>query len=72
MEMKLSLLVCFSIFLGFGFVINGCFAANETEARAYELKKGKLSMTVTNYGARVMSIILPDKYGKFLFFDSFC
>ena len=71
MEVKLSLLVCFSIFVGFGFLINGCSAAKEPEVGAYELKKGKLSMTVTNYGARIMSVILPDKYGKLLFFDLF-
>lgn len=30
----------------------------------YELKKGNFSIKLTNYGATVISVILPDKYGK--------
>lgn len=34
----------------------------------YELKKDDFSIKVTNYGARIVSVILPDKNGKFLSF----
>ncbi|CAL1357788.1 unnamed protein product [Linum trigynum] len=36
----------------------------ETKIGTYELKKGKMSLKVTNYGAHMMSFIVPDKYGK--------
>ncbi|CAN0857688.1 hypothetical protein LINGRAHAP2_LOCUS6872 [Linum grandiflorum] len=31
---------------------------------SYELKKGNMSLKVTNYGAHMMSFIIPDKHGK--------
>ncbi|XP_065878591.1 uncharacterized protein [Euphorbia lathyris] len=34
------------------------------EIGIYELKKGNMSLKVTNYGARLISLFLPDKYGK--------
>jgi len=33
------------------------------EIGIYELKKGNLSMKLTNYGARIISLVLPDKNG---------
>lgn len=37
---------------------------NEDKIGVYELKKGNFSIKLTNYGATVMSVILPDKFGK--------
>ncbi|KAK4350512.1 hypothetical protein RND71_029825 [Anisodus tanguticus] len=34
------------------------------EIKVYELKKGDFSVKITNYGATVLSVILPDKHGK--------
>ncbi|KAK6924979.1 Aldose 1-/Glucose-6-phosphate 1-epimerase [Dillenia turbinata] len=34
------------------------------EVRVFELKKGDLSVKITNWGATVLSVILPDKNGK--------
>lgn len=34
----------------------------------YELKRGGFSLKVTNYGATVLSLILPDKNGITKFF----
>ena len=31
----------------------------------YELKMGDFSVKVTNWGARLMSVVLPDSKGKF-------
>ncbi|KDP45491.1 hypothetical protein JCGZ_09740 [Jatropha curcas] len=55
-------LVCFCIVIAFGFIINGCIA--EEKIGIYELKKGNLSIKVTNYGAHIISLFLPDKHGK--------
>lgn len=41
---------------------NSCSAAEEI--KVYELKKGDFSIKITNYGATVLSVILPDKNGK--------
>ncbi|XP_021837885.2 uncharacterized protein [Spinacia oleracea] len=37
---------------------------NHPEIGVYELKKGNISVKLTNYGAIVMSVIIPDKHGK--------
>ena len=38
-------------------------SAMAEEIGMYELKKGNLSMKLTNYGARIVSLVLPDKNG---------
>ncbi|PSR95817.1 Aldose 1-epimerase [Actinidia chinensis var. chinensis] len=38
--------------------------AEETEIEVYELKRGNFSVKLTNFGATVLSLILPDKKGK--------
>ncbi|XP_052176719.1 uncharacterized protein LOC127791029 [Diospyros lotus] len=38
--------------------------AAEEEVGVYELKRGDFSMKLTNYGATVLSLILPDRNGK--------
>lgn len=57
-----------SFFYFFAFVIlilcknnNSCTAAEEI--KLYELKKGDFSIKITNYGATVLSVIVPDKNG---------
>ncbi|CAK7323034.1 unnamed protein product [Dovyalis caffra] len=61
---KFSVLFCLSLSLLmiFGFFTTG--SATKEEIGIFELKKGNLSMKVTNYGARVISFVLPDKYGN--------
>ncbi|MCE3049736.1 hypothetical protein HAX54_045614 [Datura stramonium] len=44
------------------FIVNSCTATEEI--KVYELKKGDFSIKITNYGATVLSVILPDKHGK--------
>ncbi|XP_028780547.1 aldose 1-epimerase-like [Neltuma alba] len=36
----------------------------EKKIRIYELKKGDVSLKVTNWGASILSLVLPDKNGK--------
>lgn len=36
----------------------------EEEIGFYELKKGNFTVKITNYGATVLSVIVPDKHGK--------
>jgi len=38
--------------------------SDEHKIGVYELNKGNFSIKLTNYGATVMSVILPDKYGE--------
>lgn len=38
-------------------------AANDIEF--YQLQKGDISVNITNYGATVLNVILPDKNGMF-------
>ncbi|KAL0450573.1 UNVERIFIED_CONTAM: Aldose 1-epimerase [Sesamum latifolium] len=56
---KTSILFCF-IVLAFGIFANG----SENGLGIYEIKKGDFSVKVTNYGARIVSVVLPDKNGK--------
>lgn len=44
--------------------INGSEA--KVKVGVYELRRGNFSLKLTNYGAVVMSVILPDKFGLFL------
>ncbi|KAJ8553879.1 hypothetical protein K7X08_024557 [Anisodus acutangulus] len=57
-----SLLLFFSFVILFIIIGNSCNAAEEI--KVYELKKGDFSVKITNYGATVLSVILPDKHGK--------
>ena len=58
----ISVLICLFIFhlLAAGSVA-GC------EIGVYEIKNGDFSVKITNYGARIISVFLPDKNGMFLF-----
>ncbi|KAK4272014.1 hypothetical protein QN277_020623 [Acacia crassicarpa] len=57
---KISVLLCLLFLSSSGFV-NG---SDEKKIRIYELKKGDVSMKVTNWGASLLSLLLPDKNGK--------
>ncbi|XP_038695068.1 galactose mutarotase-like [Tripterygium wilfordii] len=58
---QFSLLLCLSIVVGFGF-LSGSWA-KETVG-IYELNKGNFSVKFTNWGATIMSLVVPDKHGK--------
>ena len=62
-----------NIFLFSCFVYLILFLANDVEAvnediGIYELKMGHFSVKLTNYGATVISVILPDKNGLIFYF----
>ncbi|XP_059294003.1 uncharacterized protein LOC132047116 [Lycium ferocissimum] len=59
MSSKVNMLICF-------FMLHLWTAASVTENKIgiYEIKKGDFSVKVTNYGARIISVLLPDKHGK--------
>lgn len=48
------------------FVLAFGISANGEKLGIYEIKnkKGDFSLKVTNYGARIVSLVLPDKYGE--------
>ncbi|GFP79251.1 aldose 1-epimerase [Phtheirospermum japonicum] len=56
----MSILLLF-IALAFGVFVNG---SENDGLGIYEIKKGNFSLKVTNYGARIVSVVLPDKNGK--------
>ncbi|XP_010256040.1 PREDICTED: aldose 1-epimerase-like [Nelumbo nucifera] len=39
-------------------------SAEKPEVGFYDLKDGEISLKVTNYGATILSVIFPDKYGE--------
>jgi len=54
------LLLCL-ILAASGFV--NCSVVEKENLRIFELKKGELSLKVTNWGASILSLLLPDKNG---------
>ncbi|OMO79238.1 Aldose 1-/Glucose-6-phosphate 1-epimerase [Corchorus capsularis] len=61
MAKKISFL--FSLLLIVAFAIaNG--SATKEMVELYELKLGNMTVKLTNWGATIVSVILPDKYGK--------
>ncbi|KAL6518910.1 hypothetical protein OROHE_017663 [Orobanche hederae] len=54
------LLFCFTV-LALGISANG---SKKDRLRIYEIKQGNFSVKVTNYGARIVSVVLPDKNGE--------
>jgi hypothetical protein len=54
------LLLCLLV-VAFGFV-NGSVDEKE-KIGLFELKKGEISLKVTNWGASIVSLVLPDKNG---------
>ncbi|XP_004299386.1 PREDICTED: aldose 1-epimerase [Fragaria vesca subsp. vesca] len=62
MNNKISLYWCFLFLLPL--ILNFSEANDEKVGDIYELKKGNISVKLTNYGATVLSVVLPDKNGK--------
>lgn len=64
---------CFLLLLALLFSnYNGCKA--KTQINVYELRKGDFSLNFTNFGATMLSAILPDKHGihlSFIYFSLF-
>ncbi|WJX65588.1 aldose 1-epimerase [Trifolium repens] len=62
---KIFMLLCLLFLASVGFV-NGSIKKekNYDDIKLFELKKGDLTLKVTNWGATLVSLILPDKNGK--------
>ncbi|ONK60915.1 uncharacterized protein A4U43_C08F24040 [Asparagus officinalis] len=64
---KTSVIFLFSLlllsFLGSSIASPGRLQEKKT-AEAYEIKKGKFSVKVSNWGATILSVVLPDSHGK--------
>ncbi|GAB2221021.1 hypothetical protein Droror1_Dr00012183 [Drosera rotundifolia] len=56
----IALLLVVVVSVGF----NNGFAAAEEKIDVYELKRGNFSLKLTNYGASVISVFLPDQTGN--------
>lgn len=59
---KVTLLLSCFIILACEIVARG--SSEDGKLQIYEIKRGDFSLKVTNYGARIMSLVLPDKNGK--------
>ncbi|KAL3526502.1 hypothetical protein ACH5RR_011158 [Cinchona calisaya] len=57
---KFSSWLCVIIVAVFGVAVSG----SESKIGIYELKRGDFSLKVTNFGARIISVVLPDQNGK--------
>jgi aldose 1-epimerase len=65
---KISVLCCFFVLAAFG-LVNGY--AGKKEIGFYQLKKGNISVNLTNWGATIVSLHLPDKNGMYALFSEF-
>nr|AFK41318.1 unknown [Lotus japonicus] len=63
MKTKIFVLLCLLFLAASGFV-NGSAKKEKDHVRLFELKKGDLSLKVSNWGATLVSLVLPDKHGK--------
>jgi len=55
------------LFLATSGFVHGSYEKKD-QIRLFELKKGDLSIKVTNWGATLVSLILPDKNGTYTCF----
>ncbi|XP_031118890.1 aldose 1-epimerase-like [Ipomoea triloba] len=62
--MMAALLYRLSCFLVLAVLLTGSFCDASEEVGIYEIKRCNFSVKITNYGATVISVILPDKNGK--------
>lgn len=62
MAFKCPLILLCCIIMGLGFSVNGNDVGQEVGV--YELKKGDFSAKFSNWGASIISLILPDRNGK--------
>jgi len=55
------------VFLAASGFVNGSINKKEKnhDIKLFELKKGDLTLKVTNWGATLVSLVLPDKNGKY-------
>jgi len=57
------------VYLTFSFLLTALLNAQahgkEKEIGFYQLKRGNLKLNLTNYGATIISVIVPDKHGMF-------
>ena len=60
---KISFLLSLLLVVSFGFVSG---SPPKEAVGIYELKKGDMSVKFTNWGATIISVVLPDKHGLFL------
>lgn len=60
--MTLALLLCLAVAVSLGGVEARKHPGKETLGY-YELRRGEFSMVVTNWGATILSVRLPDKNG---------
>ncbi|KAL5722685.1 aldose 1-epimerase [Ranunculus cassubicifolius] len=67
MAKTISLFLCL-IFISTLLIVNVCDAKNSNNSKPkikiYELKQGNFSVKLTNWGATIISVILPDNQGK--------
>jgi len=65
---KIFVLLCLLFLAASGFV-NGSINKKEKnhDIKLFELKKGDLTLKVTNWGATLVSLVLPDKNGKYIY-----
>ncbi|KAE8668637.1 aldose 1-epimerase-like [Hibiscus syriacus] len=65
---KLCLLFSLLLVVAFGFVNGGKLEYDIDKSKEkigiYELKNGNMSVKFTNWGATIMSLVIPDKHGK--------
>lgn len=61
---KIVLLLCFLLLAASGSVFG---SQKKEEIGIFELKNGDISLKVSNWGASIVSLVLPDKNGMFLF-----
>ncbi|KAL1338090.1 hypothetical protein HN51_032770 [Arachis hypogaea] len=63
--MSKFLVILYVVWLAASGYVNGSIIKKEKDQiRVFELKKGDLTLKVTNWGATLVSLVLPDKYGK--------
>ena len=59
---KIFVLLLCLILAASGFA--NCSVVEKENIRIFQLKKGELSLKVTNWGASIVSLLLPDRNGK--------
>ncbi|XP_062103344.1 uncharacterized protein LOC133814395 [Humulus lupulus] len=61
---KLSLLLLCFLILASSSGLSSGFETKPTKVSTYELKKGDITIKLTNWGATIVSLFVPDRYGK--------
>lgn len=49
-------------------IISFAVSNGAEEIGVYQLQRGDFSVNITNYGATVISVVAPDRNGKFTYF----